>query len=323
MEQIMQSLPFAVALLVVGFVLLVKGADLFVEGSSNVAKKFHVPSIIIGLTIVAMGTSLPETAVSVTASLANNNALAVSNVIGSNIFNLMVVIGFCAVLTPVMVQKETLKKDFPFSVFCAVLLLGLGVWGMALSHIDGFLFLALFVVFIVRMVLQAMKAGSVAKENEDESDNQTEVMSMGKCILFIIIGAVGIKFGGDWVVDGASSIATFFGLSQNLIGLTIVSMGTSLPELVTSAVAAKKKEVDMALGNAIGSNVFNILMVLGIACAISPITFILENVIDIAILLVFSLIVWLFAWTRKKIDKPEGAAMLLMYFAYLAYIIIR
>ncbi|MGN0161596.1 MAG: calcium/sodium antiporter [Lachnospiraceae bacterium] len=323
MSQLMQSLPFAVVLLIVGFVLLVKGADLFVEGSSSVAKRFHVPSIVIGLTIVAMGTSLPETAVSVTASLANNNELAVSNVVGSNIFNLMVVIGFCAVLTPVVVQKETLKKDFPFSVICAILLLALGALGMSLGHLDGAVFLILFAFFIIRMVRTALKEGLKAKDGVAEGEDEIKIMSVPKCILCILLGGVGIALGGDWVVDGASSVATFFGLSQNLIGLTIVSMGTSLPELVTSVVAARKQEVDMALGNAIGSNIFNILMVLGIAAVISPIAFIMENVVDIVILLVFSLLVWVFAWTRKKIDKPEGAIMLLAYFAYLIYIIIR
>ncbi len=246
------SLPAAVLFLVLGFVFLVKGADIFVEGSSSIAKRLHVPSIIIGLTIVAMGTSLPETAVSVTASIAGNNELAVSNAVGSNIFNLMVVIGFCAVMTPVAVQKDVLKSIF-----------------------------------------------------------------------FIVAGAAGIALGGDVVVNSASNIATKFGMSQTLVGLTIVSIGTSLPELVTSIVAARKNEVDMALGNAIGSNIFNILMVLGIASAISPIAFLTENLVDIAILMVFSILVWIFAWTKRKLTKPEGAVMLLLYAAYVVYICMR
>lgn len=307
-------------LLVVGFVFLVKGADFFVEGSSSVAKRFQVPSIIIGLTIVAMGTSLPETAVSVTASLAGNNALAVSNAVGSNIFNLVVVIGFCAVMTPVVVQKDTLKRDFPFSVLCAVLLLVLGYLGnMTLGHADGIIMLVLFSGFIFTMIRSALAAKNSGSAEEEE----IELLSMPKSILFIIGGAVAIAVGGDMVVDTASRIATTFGMSQTLVGLTIVSIGTSLPELVTSIVAARKNEVDMALGNAIGSNVFNILMVLGIASAISPIAFITENIIDIAVLIVFSVIVWLFAWTKKKLDKGEGAIMLLLYVAYAVYIIIR
>ncbi len=321
------SLPLAILFLVLGFFFLVKGADIFVEGSSSVAKRLRVPSIIIGLTIVAMGTSLPETAVSVTASIAGNNALAVSNVIGSNIFNLMAVIGVCALLAPVTVQKDVLKRDFPFSVICAILLLILGCIGpMVLGHIDGAIFLVIFAVFIVvlvRTAMQASKAGNGSGNESVETAEEMKIIPVWKSIVFIVLGAVGIAVGGDIVVNSASNIATKFGMSQTLVGLTIVSIGTSLPELVTSIVAARKNEVDMALGNAIGSNIFNILMVLGIASAISPIAFLTENLIDIAILLVFSLLVWVFAWTKKKINKAEGAVMLALYAAYVVYICIR
>lgn len=321
------SMPLAILFLVVGFVLLVKGADVFVEGSSSIAKKLRVPSIIIGLTIVAMGTSLPEAAVSVTASLANKNTLAISNVVGSNIFNLMVVIGFCALMTPVEVKKDTLKRDFPFSVICAILLLGLGYLGaMQLGHADGFVFLILFAGFIwvmIRSALKASREGKAVESEEVEAADHMKIMPIPKSILFIVIGMVGIIIGGDVVVDSASNIAQALGMSQTLVGLTIVSIGTSLPELVTSVVAARKHEVDMALGNAIGSNIFNILMVLGIAAAISPIPFIMENIIDIVILLVFSLVVWLFAWTKKRLNKAEGALMLLMYAVYVVYICLR
>lgn len=321
------ALPLAILFLVIGFVFLVKGADIFVEGSSSIAKKFKVPSIIIGLTIVAMGTSLPEAAVSVTASIANKNALAVSNVIGSNIFNLMMVIGVCAIMTPVAVNKATLKRDFPFSVICAILLLILGVIGpMSLGHADGVIFLILFAGFIGLMIHSAMKAskaGNAIASEEIEAAEEIKIMPVWKSLLFIVIGAVGIILGGDVVVDSASNIAAKFGMSQTLIGLTIVSVGTSLPELVTSIVAARKNEVDMALGNAIGSNVFNILFVLGIAGAISPMAFLNENVIDIVILLVFSLIVWLFAWTKKEIKRGEGLIMVLLYVLYVVYICMR
>ncbi len=321
------ALPLAILFLVIGFVFLVKGADIFVEGSSSIAKKFKVPSIIIGLTIVAMGTSLPEAAVSVTASIANKNALAVSNVIGSNIFNLMMVIGVCAIMTPVAVNKATLKRDFPFSVICAILLLILGVIGpMSLGHADGVIFLILFAGFIGLMIHSAMKAskeGNAIASEEIEAAEEIQIMPVWKSLLFIVIGAVGIILGGDVVVDSASNIAAKFGMSQTLIGLTIVSVGTSLPELVTSIVAARKNEVDMALGNAIGSNVFNILFVLGIAGAISPMAFLNENVIDIVILLVFSLIVWLFAWTKKEIKRGEGLIMVLLYVLYVVYICMR
>lgn len=313
----MTEILWSVFLLVIGFVLLIKGADFFVEGSSAVAKMLKVPSIIIGLTIVAMGTSLPECAVSITASMTNNNALAVSNAVGSNIFNLMVVCGFCALFNPLAVEKSTLLKEFPFSVVCAILLLVCGYFGMELGRTDGLLLLVVFVCFLVWMVRSAMKARANA------SDEEYETLPVWKCILFIVGGIIAIKFGGDFVVEGASAVAAKMGLSQNLIGLTIVACGTSLPELVTSVVAARKNELDMALGNVIGSNIFNILFVLGIAASISPIAFITENIIDIVILIAMSLLVWIFGWTKKGLDKAEGIIMLLMYAAYLVYICIR
>lgn len=320
-----------ILLLVAGFVLLIKGADFFVGGSSSVAKRFHVPAVIIGLTVVAMGTSLPETAVSVTASITNNNELAVSNAIGSNIFNLMVVIGVCAFMTPVMVGKDTIKRDIPFSAICALLLLGLGICavgdaaGMTLGHFDGIILLILFacyIIVLIRRTLKAQKSGE-AVDVEGGSDEEIKLLSVPKSLLFIVGGAAAIAIGGDLTVDSASRIAIEMGMSQTLVGLTIVSIGTSLPELVTSIVAARKNEIGMALGNAIGSNVFNILMVLGIASAISPIAFITENVIDIVILLVFTLLVWLFAATKKQLDRKEGLLMLLLYVAYAVYIVIR
>ena len=314
-------LALVMVLLVIGFVFLVKGADFFVEGSSSVAKRFNVPSLIIGLTIVAMGTSLPETAVSVTASLVDNNALAVSNAVGSNIFNLMVVIGFCAVMTPVAVDKQTLKRDFPFSVLCAVLLLALGFIGMELGHVDGVILLVLFAVYIVVLVRVALKHKNSGAAVEEEGE--IKLLSMPRSLIYIVLGGASIAVGGDMVVDSASRIAIDFGMSQTLVGLTIVSIGTSLPELVTSIVAARKNEVDMALGNAIGSNVFNFLMVLGIASAISPIAFITENIIDIIILIVFSIVVWIMAWTKTKLNKGEGLIMLALYIAYAVYIFVR
>lgn len=317
----MMKMLLAVGELIIGFVLLIKGADFFVEGSSSVAKKLRVPSIIIGLTIVAMGTSLPECAVSVTASLDGSNELAVSNVVGSNFFNLLVVCGFCALFCPLVVQKTTLKKEFPFSNACAILLLVLGFFGMTLGHLDGILLLVIFSVYLVMMVLGALKARKASVDVEE--GDKIKVLPTWQCILYIIGGAVAIKFGGDFVVNGASFIAAKFGLSQNLIGLTIVACGTSLPELVTSAVAAKKNEVDMAMGNVIGSNIFNVLLVLGIASAISPIAFNMENVVDIIVLIVMSLVVWAFAWSKEKIERREGVIMLLAYAVYLVYICMR
>lgn len=334
MQNIINGLPIAavILLLAVGFAFLVKGADFFVEGSSSIAKKLKVPPIIIGLTIVAMGTSLPETAVSVTASLVQNNELAVSNVVGSNIFNLMFVIGVCSILTPIMVQKATVVRDIPLSLGCALLLLVLGISGlgdkagMTLGHADGIIFLIVFGGYIFTMVRSAMKARAAGQrveiEGVEECDNMKE-LSYGKSILFLIVGAAAIAFGGDLTVDTASRIAIELGMSQTLVGLTIVSIGTSLPELVTSVVAARKNEVDMAVGNAVGSNIFNILMVLGISSAISPVALIRENLIDIVLLMVFSVMVWIFAGTRKKIERKEGIIMVVVYLVYCAYIIAR
>lgn len=314
------------AVLVIGFVLLIKGADFFVEGSSSVAKKFNVPSLIIGMTIVAMGTSLPELAVSVTAAITGNNTLAVSNVSGSNIFNLMVVCGACALFAPLTIEKNTLMKEFPFSIVCAGLLVVLGFIGMKLGRVDGIILLVIFVAYLFWMIYSAKKARSEGDKFETEEEEMAEeikILPMWKCLLYIVGGMIAIKFGGDFVVNGASSIAAGFGLSQTLIGLTIVALGTSLPELVTSIVAARKNEVDMALGNVIGSNIFNILLILGVAAAISPVTFIMENIIDIIILIIMSTVVWIFAWTSKKINRKEGIIMLLVYVVYMVYICIR
>lgn len=329
MNELFQSVPFAVILLILGFAFLVKGADAFVEGCSSIAKRFQVPSLIIGMTIVAMGTSLPETAVSITASVTGNNALAVSNAVGSNIFNLMIVVGVCAILTPVAVRKETLKIDFPFSIVCAVLLLVFGAIGMTLGHADGVLFIVLFVIFILYMIKSAQNS---RKGNKDMGVEEAEyaleaeeiqIMPVPKSIIFIVLGCAAIAFGSDWVVDGATTIAEAMGVSQTLIGLTVVAFGTSLPELATSIMAAKKNEVDMALGNAIGSNIFNILMVLGIAAAISPMAFITENIIDIVILIAFSAIVWIMAWTKRELSKKEGWVMAILYAVYVVYICMR
>lgn len=316
------SLILTFLLLIIGFVLLIKGADCFVEGSASIAKQLRVPSLIIGMTIVAMGTSLPECSVSITASLTEQNSLAVSNAIGSNIFNLMVVCGVCALFTPLAVKTETLKKDFPLSVICAILLLILGYSGMVLGRGDGIVLLVIFVLFLLYMIKSALKARASGINVEIEGED-TKIIPVWKSILFIILGGAAIAYGGDLVVDSATVIATTFGMSPTLVGLTICAIGTSLPELVTSIVAARKNQVDMALGNVIGSNIFNILFVLGIGSAISPIAFITENMIDIALLVAMSILVWIFTWTRRKINRPEGIVMLAIYGAYWLYICIR
>ena len=305
--------------LIVGFVLLIKGADFFVEGSSSVAKKLRVPSIIIGMTIVAMGTSLPETSVSVSASIAAKNDIAISNVIGSNIFNLMVVCGICAVLCPLTVDGTTLKRDFPFSIVMAGLLMALGGIDGVVGRFDGILFLVLFVVFLLIMIYSAKKS----RDNSAPEADEYKIMPVWKCILYMVGGIAAIAAGGEMVVEGASDIARAFGMSENLIGMTIVALGTSLPELVTSVVAARKNELDMALGNVIGSNIFNILFVLGIASAISPVSYTNENLIDSAVLIVMSMIVLIFCLPKKRLIRWNGAAMLALYAGYTAYIFTR
>ncbi len=305
-------------LLIVGFVLLIKGADFFVEGSASIARKLRVPSLIVGMTIVAMGTSLPECSVSINASLTGENSLAVSNVLGSNIFNLMVVCGVCALFAPLVVKAETRKRDFTFSILCAVLL---GYLGMELERMDGWIFLAIFILFLFYMVMSALKARAAGQE-VDEGEEYA-IIPVWKSILFIVCGAAAIAFGGDFVVKSASKIATTFGMSQTLVGLTICAIGTSLPELVTSVVAARKKQVDMALGNVIGSNIFNILFVLGISSSISPIAVITENLVDVVLLILMSLVVWIFTWTKERVNRAEGAGMVLLYIGYWVYICVR
>lgn len=304
--------------LIVGFVLLIKGADLFVDGSSSVAKKLRVPTLIIGMTIVAMGTSAPELAVSTAASLKGSNEIAISNVVGSNIFNLMVVCGACALFKPLTVKMQTLKVDFPISILAAILLLILGYLGMSIGRVDGVIFVVLFIAFLVWMVISAKKSRDAAGD-----EGEVKTLSALRCVIYIVVGIAAIVLGGDLVVDTASAIAESFGLSQNLIGLTIVAFGTSLPELVTSLVAAKKGDVDMALGNVIGSNIFNILLIVGVAAVVSPMAVLMENLIDTVILILMSALVLVFAWSKKTINRAEGIVMLVLYAAYVVYICMR
>lgn len=303
--------------LIVGFALLIKGADFFVDGSASVARKLRIPGMIIGMTIVAMGTSAPECAVSIAASLKGSNTMAISNVVGSNIFNLMVVCGACAVFAPLAVKENTLKKEFPLSIIAAILLWAMGNQGMSIGRADGILLLLVFAAFLMWMVLEAMKARSSAQEEE------LVPLKSWQCVVYIAVGIGAIVAGGEFVVDSATAIAEDFGLSPTLIGLTIVAFGTSLPELVTSLVAARKGETDMALGNVIGSNIFNILLVLGVAGAVSPMEVLMENLIDDIILIGMSGVVWIFAWRRKQISRIHGALMLAMYAGYTAYICMR
>lgn len=307
--------------LLIGFVLLIKGADIFVSGSSSIAKLLKVPSIIVGLTIVALGTSMPEASVSISAALTGQNELAVSNVIGSNIFNLLVVMGLCSIIHPLQVHKSILKKEFPFSIFITVLLLVFSIIKTnnqnTISRVEGIILLIFLILFISYTIYDALK------NREENSEEDYKVMSPLKSCIYIVIGIVGIIWGGNLIVDGASQIAASFGISQTLIGLTIVAIGTSLPELVTSLVAAKKGESDIAVGNAIGSNILNILFILGASSAIHPIAINLFTIYDIIILIFVSIIAYFFAVGRKTVDRIEGSIMVVMYIAFSIFIIIR
>ncbi|MBQ7290363.1 MAG: calcium/sodium antiporter [Clostridia bacterium] len=328
--------------LIAGFVLLIVGADIFVEGSSAIAKLFKIPTIIIGLTIVALGTSLPEASVSVSAALAGSNDIAISNVIGSNIFNLLVVLGASALICPVRVHSASIKKEIPFSIFVTVALgalLAIGIsfdteadvlMGMEIFEHAAFtlgiaggaillVFLALYMYWQIRGALKARKKGKIVDEPEDENKKIPTMMA----VEMVILGIVGIIMGGNIVVENASVIAANFGMSQTLIGLTIVAIGTSLPELVTSMVAAKKGESDIALGNVIGSNVFNIVFILGFSAIISPMTVDVLAIYDTLVLLAVSVLTLVFAKTNKRFSRSEGAVMLAIYAIYFVYAILR
>lgn len=301
-------------LLLVGFILLVKGADFFVEGSSSLAKIMKVPSVIIGLTIVAMGTSAPEASVSINAALAGSNDIAISNVIGSNIFNGLVVVGICAFISGFHTNPDILKRDMPLNILitgilCLMLLDG------KLSRVEGLILLAGMTAYIVNMIISA-------KKNRDEGE-ECKVMSLPKSILFMAGGLLAVIFGGDLVVDSACEIAAMFGVSENFIGLTIIAIGTSLPELVTSIVATRKGDSGLALGNAIGSNIFNILFILGMSAAISPLHILKESVTDNIILFASAIVLYIFAKTKKSMSRVEGAVCIILYIAYTAYLLVR
>ncbi len=318
-------------LLIIGFVLLIKGADFFVDGSSSVAKILKVPTIIIGLTVVAFGTSMPELSVSVTAALRGSNDLAVSNVLGSNIFNLLVVLGCCALVKPVAAKWSLLKKEFPFSILITIILLLVdsdfsimkildGNQGFVLGRWAGLLFLILFVLYIYATVKSALRSRAEAKDMEEE---EYKTMSPLKSGIYIVIGLIGIVWGGNLVVDSASNIALTFGWSQTFIGLTIVALGTSLPELVTSVVAARKGENDLAVGNVVGSNIFNILLILGVSSFITPITLDVTAVYDTIILIIASIVVYVSAISKREIQRKEGILFLVCYFTFFLYVFMR
>ena len=322
-----------ILILLAGFVALIKGADWFVDGSAAVAKRFRVPGVIIGLTIVAMGTSAPELAVSTSAAIQGSNEIAISNVVGSNMFNLLTVLGICAIIHAVPVDKVILKRDYPVNLGITIMLflfaglpavLNGDLFGNAMtedvgkvSRICGILCLVIFVGYIIFLIRDA-------KKNKVEEEEETEApMPPWKCILLILIGIGLIVGGGEAVVYGAKEIALAAGMSETLVGLTIVALGTSLPELVTSIVAAHKGQVDMAVGNCIGSNIFNILLILGVATTIHPIGVKVANVWDMIILIVVSIVTLLFCINKKRINRGEGIVMVLMYLGSMVFAIVR
>ena len=313
-------------LLIIGFFFLIKGADLFVDGAASIARKFNIPSMIIGLTIVAMGTSAPEAAVSITSSLSGQNDMSVANVVGSNFFNILVVLGVSSLISKLPVQKNTIKKDTPFLLIVSGLLLVFGI-NKYISRIEGLILLIVFVYFLYSTVKMAKSATNLDSSSDNEialaeSDTTTQTPIL-KTVILSVIGILGIVIGGDMVVDSATSIATLFGMSANLVGLTIVAIGTSLPEFVTSIVAIKKGETEIAIGNVIGSNIFNILLVLGLATFISPITISTLALIDIIFMLCITIVLYLFMKKDYSLVKKHGIILVGIYIVYMSYTIIR
>lgn len=301
-------------LLIIGFVLLIKGADFFVDGSSSLARIMKVPSVIIGLTIVAMGTSAPEASVSVNAALAGSNDIAISNVIGSNLFNGLVVVGVCAFMAGFKTNPEILKRDMPLNIIVTAILC-IMLLDRHINHIEGIILLISMAVYIAVMVISALK-------NRETAD-ECKILSLPKSLIFIIGGLIAVIFGGTLVVDNACLIAKDFGVSENFIGLTIIAIGTSLPELVTSITATRKGDSGLALGNAIGSNLFNILFILGMSATICPLNVLSESIIDCIILLVSAVILYVFARTKKTMNRWEGIVCVFLYVGYTAYLLIR
>ena len=319
-----------ILLLVAGFAALIKGADFFVDGSAALARTFKVPGVIIGLTIVAMGTSAPELAVSTSAAIEGSNEIAISNVTGSNIFNLLAVLGVCAIIRPIPIDRGIVKRDFPFSIAVTLAVLaasGINLITGAVSFDSPFtkevgeisrpFGIALLVVFVAYLALLIILA---RKNRTDEPDEKP--MAVWKSLILIVVGVACIVLGGQLVVNNARDIAAAFGMSETLIGLTVVALGTSLPELVTSIVASHKGENGLAVGNVVGSNLFNLLLILGVSGTIHPIAVNYASVIDLGILLAVSAVTLVFSLT-KKISRAEGAAMVLMYLATVGLAIAR
>jgi cation:H+ antiporter len=305
-----------VVLLLVGFLFLIKGSDFFVDGASSIASHLKIPTIIVGLTIVAFGTSAPEAAVSITSSLTGSNAMAVSNVIVSNLFNMLMVIGIAALLSNLLMEKSVLKKDLPFLVAITLLFAIFIFIGWDITNIEGIILLIILAGYIIYLI-----RGS--KKSKNANDVEAAKFTLPKSIILIIIGLAGIIIGGDLVVDSASAIAIALGMSETLVGLTIVAIGTSLPELVTSITALRKGENQLVIGNVIGSNIFNILFVLGASSAISRIPLDSSMLIDVLFMMGVTILCFIFGKTQDKYDKKEGVILIALFIAYMAFAILR
>ena len=310
------SILLQVVLLLVGFVFLIKGSDFFVDGASSVASLLKIPTIIVGLTIVAFGTSAPEAAVSITSSWAGSNAMAVGNVIGSNLFNMLMVIGIAALLSNLLMEKSVLEKDLPFLVGITILWAVFIVIGWNISQIEGIILLVILLAYIIYLVRSARKS-------KDADVVEKPKLSLPKSIIFILVGIAGIVLGGDLVVNSASDIAIALGMSEALVGLTIVAIGTSLPELVTSITALRKGENQLVIGNVIGSNIFNILFVLGASSAISAIPLDSSLLIDVLFMVAVTILCYIFGKTQDKYDKKEGIILIALFIVYMAFAILR
>lgn len=310
----------AVFLILVGFALLIKGADFLVEGASNIAKKFHIPEIIIGLTIVSIGTSMPEMFVSLTSSLEGYSDMAMGNVIGSNSCNLLLILGLSTVIRPVKFQKETRLIEIPMCLAITILFLVLCNIEQGISRIDGSILLLTFAIFIGYTIFMGIKGEKFDKEEKEEiKENENKEISIIKSIIFIILGVIGLKFGGDFTVDNSVIIAKQFGISEQIISLTILAIGTSLPELVTSVTAAIKGNSDIAIGNIIGSNIFNMLFIIGTTSLINPITYNTSYNMDMTILIIGTLLLSLFPVIppKNKMTRGNGVIYLVFYAIYM------
>jgi len=303
-----------IILIIVGIAMVLWGADRLTEGASSIAMKLNIPQIVIGLTIVAMGTSMPEFCVSLVSALKGTPDLAVGNVIGSNTFNTLMIVGITALVAPIAITKETVVKTIPITLFVSCLIYALCT-DMKLSRIDAGILFVLFIVFMYDTIRNAKE------DNADGSGEETKMMSTTKSICFLVLGLVCLVLGSNIFVDGATNVARSLGVSDAVIGLTIVAGGTSLPELATSVVAAKKGNSAIAIGNVLGSNIFNILMILGLAGLICPMEIKGITVVDFGMAIFSMLVMWLFTTTKYRVDRWEGAVMASMYIAYIAYLI--